>query len=118
MSKTGDKKHIHNHREQEGHVHHNHQHHDHSAHEEHGHQHHDHSGHGGHGGGHGDHHEHMIEDFKKRFWISIVLTIPIAYLSEMIQILLGYEVNFSVDTFLLFLISTIIFLYCVKHFFI
>jgi len=116
MSKTDDKKHIHNHREQEGHVHHNHQHHDHSAHEEHGHQHHDHSGHGGHGGGHGDHHEHMIEDFKKRFWISIVLTIPIAYLSEMIQILLGYEVSFSGDTLLLFLLSTIIFFYGGKPF--
>ena len=26
--------------------------------------------------GHHDHHSHMVEDFKKRFWISLVVTIP------------------------------------------
>lgn len=87
------------------HVHHEH-------HEEHDH----HGGHGGGHGGHGGHHEHMIEDFKKRFWVSLVLAIPISYLSEMTQMLFGYEVNFTGDRLLLFLLSTIIFLYGGKPF--
>src|SRR5699024_7344560 len=81
------------------------------GHEEH--KNHDHShGHSGHGG----HHEHMVEDFKKRFWISLVLSIPILYLSPMIQMLIGYEVNFTGDTLLLFLLSTIVFFYGGKSF--
>lgn len=113
----------HNHQYHHGHYNHHeyhqHAHHEHSKHE--GHQNHGHSGHGhhdhgGHGGGHSGHHEHMIEDFKKRFWISLVLTIPISYLSEMIQMLFGYEVNFTGDTFLLFLLSTIVFFYGGKPF--
>ncbi|MHA6253231.1 copper-translocating P-type ATPase [Oceanobacillus sp. CAU 1775] len=88
-----------------------------SMHEDHGnHNHkdhdHDHEGHGG----HGNHHEHMIEDFKKRFWVSLGLALPISYLSEMTQMLLGYEVNFTGDTLLLFLLSTIIFFYGGKPF--
>ena len=37
-------------------------------------------GHAGH-----DHHAMMIEDFKKRFYVVWVLTVPIMLLSEMIQ---------------------------------
>lgn len=127
----------HNHTEQEEQKHHSHQHPEHGhesmhGHHEHGHeehknhdhshdhsnQHHEHSGHHGHGGhgGHHEHHEHMVEDFKKRFWISLVLSIPILYLSPMIQMLIGYEVNFTGDTFLLFLLSTIVFFYGGKPF--
>ncbi|MFW5931022.1 MAG: hypothetical protein ACOCQI_04635, partial [Desulfosalsimonas sp.] len=25
---------------------------------------------------HGDHHAHMVEDFKKRFWVSLAITLP------------------------------------------
>lgn len=98
----GEHHHHNNVSEKDKHVHHEH------------HEGHDH--HGGHGGGHAGHHEHMIEDFKKRFWVSLVLAIPISYLSEMIQMLLGYEVNFTGDTLLLFLLSTIIFFYGGKPF--
>ncbi|AVQ99798.1 heavy metal translocating P-type ATPase [Oceanobacillus iheyensis] len=69
-----------------------------------------------HGGGHGDHHGHMVEEFKKRFWITLILAIPISYLSPMIQMLIGYEVNFSGDTVVLFLLSTIVFFYGGKPF--
>ncbi|MGJ9460477.1 copper-translocating P-type ATPase [Oceanobacillus sp. CF4.6] len=93
--------------------------HEHSSHEGHEnnneHEHHHHGGHG-HGSSHAGHHEHMIEDFKKRFWVSLVLAIPISYLSEMIQMLFGYEVNFTGDTLLLFLLSTIVFFYGGKPF--
>lgn len=62
-----------------------------------------------------DHHEHhaqMIEDFKKRFWISIILTIPIMVLAPMIQELLGYELRFQYDRYVQFALSTIVFFYC------
>nr|WP_051005510.1 copper-translocating P-type ATPase [Paenisporosarcina sp. TG-14] len=86
--------------------------HDHNLHEGHN----NHMEHGNHGGGHSKHHGHMVEDFKKRFWISLALAIPISYLSMMIQMLFGYDVNFTGDTFLLFLLSTIIFFYGGKPF--
>ena len=34
---------------------------------------------------HHDHHAHMAADFRKRFWISLVLTLPILVLSPMLQ---------------------------------
>lgn len=37
---------------------------------------------------HGDH-AHMAADFRKRFWISLVLTLPILALSPMLQSLVG-----------------------------
>src|SRR5690625_2658761 len=98
--------------ENHGHEHHGHEHHETNHHE---HAHHDHSGHG-HGGGHAGHHEHMIGDFKKRFWISLVLAIPITYLSPMIQMLFNYEVTFTGNMVLLFLLSTIVFFYGGKPF--
>ncbi|WP_337019404.1 copper-translocating P-type ATPase [Oceanobacillus massiliensis] len=93
------------HNELEGHEHPIHSSHDHSGHDHHG-----------HGGGHPGHHELMVGDFKKRFWISLVLSIPITYLSPMIRMLLEYEVNFTGNTLLLFLLSTIVFLYGGKPF--
>ncbi|MFS0752805.1 copper-translocating P-type ATPase [Oceanobacillus sp. 1P07AA] len=105
----------------QGHVHHNHN--EHHGHEHHNHEHQEHSGsegnrhtHSEHGGAHSGHHEHMVGDFKKRFWISVVLSIPISYLSPMIQMLLGYEVNFTGNILLLFLLSTIVFFYGGKPF--
>lgn len=41
------------------------------------------------GGDHHDHHAHMAADFQKRFWISLVLTLPIILLSPMLQKLVG-----------------------------
>jgi Cu2+-exporting ATPase len=61
---------------------------------------------------HHDHHVHMIEDFKKRFWISIIITIPIMVLAPMIQELLGYELRFQYDRYVQFGLSTIVFFYC------
>ena len=83
-----------NHKEH-NHTHHRHEeskkHEDHSGHE--GHQHGGQSSHSGHSPGHGemghDHHKMMIEDFKKRFWIALILTIPILVFSPMIQRFLG-----------------------------
>ncbi|NOX36776.1 MAG: copper-translocating P-type ATPase [Calditrichaeota bacterium] len=99
-----------------------HAHHEHAGHAKADHQKAQHGGHGGHGehGGHGgdahkghhDHHAHMIADFRKRFWISLVLTIPILLLAPMVQKFLGLEgLRFAGDVFLSFLLSSVVFFY-------
>ena len=60
---------------------------------------------------HGDHHAHMIDDFKKRFWISLVISLPIVVLAPMIQELLGYELRFEYDRYVQFALSTAVFFY-------
>lgn len=67
-------------------------------------------GHEGHDQHHG-HHEHMISDFRKRFWISLIITLPIIVLAPMIQDLLGYELRFTGDRYLQFVLSSIIFFF-------
>ena len=57
------------------------------------------------------HHGHMIADFKKRFWISLVITLPIVVLAPMIQELVGYELRFNGDRYVQFILSSIIFFY-------
>jgi Cu2+-exporting ATPase len=63
-------------------------------------------GHTGH-----DHHTMMIDDFKKRFWLSLILTVPILILSEMIQHWLGFEIIFPGDKYVLLILSSFIFFY-------
>lgn len=60
---------------------------------------------------HHDHHRMMIEDFKKRFWVSLVLTLPVLLLSPMIQNWLGLDWAFRGDKYLLFVLSSIIYFY-------
>jgi Cu2+-exporting ATPase len=73
--------------------------------------HHNHSGQKSHHTSHAHHHEHMIADFKKRFWVSLVITLPIVVLAPMIQELLGYELRFNGDRYFQFALSSIIFFY-------
>lgn len=84
---------------------HNHQKHHHeeesaSSHEDH-HQGHDHH----------DHHEMMIQDFKRRFIVSVILTIPILLLTSVIQQFLGLDWGFTYDSWVLFGLATIVFFY-------
>jgi Cu2+-exporting ATPase len=72
---------------------------------------HAHHEHVGHQHDHHDHHKMMIEDFKKRFWVSLILTIPVLLLSPMIQQWLGLDWQFSGDKYLLFALSSILFFY-------
>ena len=60
---------------------------------------------------HHEHHAHMIKDFRKRFWMSVLLSLPILVLAPMIQELLGYEFRFEGDRYLQFGLSSIIFFY-------
>lgn len=78
------------------------------AHTEHAHDGHETEGHGHHG--HGGH-EDMVEDFKKRFFISLILTLPILAISPMIQHFLGVDWRFGNDMYVLFALSTIVFFY-------
>ncbi|MBX3045215.1 MAG: cadmium-translocating P-type ATPase [Candidatus Kapabacteria bacterium] len=90
--------------------HHNHSHQNHHQ----THEHHDKSGHKNQPDSHNDHHDHhvmMIEDFKKRFWISLFITLPIVVLAPMIQELVGYELRFNGDRYVQFVLSSIIFFY-------
>ncbi|MEJ2637746.1 MAG: heavy metal translocating P-type ATPase, partial [Calditrichia bacterium] len=75
-------------------------------------EHHDHEGHAAHGN-HGGHHAHMVADFRKRFWVSVALSIPILLLSPMIQRFLGLgtSIRFSGDLFINFILSTAVFFY-------
>ena len=62
---------------------------------------------------HESHQDHgsMIDDFKKRFYIVLLLTIPIVLLSEMIQHWLGIHIRFPGSNYVLFALSTVVFLY-------
>ncbi len=81
------------------------EHHVHGQHERHGEhkEHHEHD--------HHDHHKHMLEDFKKRFYISLILTFPILLLSPAIQSFLGYKLEFYGSVYLVFIFSSLVYFY-------
>ena len=58
-------------------------------------------------------HSGMIQDLKKRFWISLIITIPILILSPTIQELmgLGESLRFPGDLYILFFLSSIVYFY-------
>ncbi|CAL1518396.1 copper-translocating P-type ATPase [Chitinophaga sp. MM2321] len=64
-----------------------------------------HASHGGH-----DHHA-MINDFRKRFYVVLVLTVPVMLLSRMIQQWLGLQLTFTGDKYVLTALSAVIFFY-------
>lgn len=62
-------------------------------------------------GGHD--HMSMVEDYRRRFWASLALTVPILVLSPSLQGFLGLEdqLRFSGDAYLVFLLSSVVFFY-------
>ncbi len=87
-----------------------------SAMPEHDHAHH-HSGHGMSEGMHsapaGHDHAGMIGDFRRRFWIALVLTAPILWLSPMVRHVAGLpESAFAGSEYVLLGLSTVAFVYC------
>ncbi|MCI0693921.1 cadmium-translocating P-type ATPase [candidate division KSB1 bacterium] len=59
-----------------------------------------------------DHHAHHVEDFRKRFWISLALTVPILVLSHMFWELFGLRaLEFPGSLYLLFALSSAIYFY-------
>ncbi|HCP14934.1 MAG TPA: heavy metal translocating P-type ATPase, partial [Peptococcaceae bacterium] len=63
-----------------------------------------------------DHHEMMVADFRKRFFISLILMFPILFLSPMIQMFMNVDFRFAGDSYLLFGLSSILFFYGGKPF--
>ncbi len=59
-----------------------------------------------------DHHAMMEADMKKRFLVSLILTVPVLILSPTIQTWLGFQVpEFTGSQYLLFLLSSVIVFY-------
>jgi P-type Cu2+ transporter len=61
-------------------------------------------------GGH-SHHAGMIDDFKRRFYVVLVLTIPIMALSPMIQHWLKVDWSFPGSNYVLLILSSVVFFY-------
>ncbi len=64
-------------------------------------------------GGHRAHHAGMVADFRRRFWITLVLTVPVVALSSMVQGGLGVSklLSFPHDGYVQFALATIVFFY-------
>lgn len=58
-----------------------------------------------------NHHAMMIADFKKRFYVVLVLTVPIMLLSAMIQQFIGVHWQFPGSSYFLFALSSVVFFY-------
>ena len=56
-----------------------------------------------------DHHKMMINDFKKRFWVSLFLTIPVLVLSPMIQHFFNYSLSVPGNKYVLMILSSFIY---------
>lgn len=56
-------------------------------------------------------HEGMIDDFKKRFYVSLAITVPILLLSQMLQHWFHFSISFPGDNYILFILSSIVFIY-------
>lgn len=90
---------------------------DHKPHKEEGHSDHGGGGHGTHekggrgGHGKGDHHAAMLQDFKRRLFVSLLITVPVLALSPMIQTFFGFELVFPGSFYLLFALSSLVYFY-------
>jgi len=60
---------------------------------------------------HGEAHHHVLEDFRRRFIVSLTLTIPILLLSAPVQALIGVAITFPGANYLLFTLATALYLY-------
>src|SRR5467141_3299068 len=59
------------------------------------------------------HHVHMVADFRRRFWISLALTVPILAISEHFWALMGLRplISFAGDRYALFAFASIVYFY-------
>ena len=62
---------------------------------------------------HHNHHAMMVADYRRRFWISLIITIPILILSPIIQQFLGLgeSLRFTGDLYVLFALSSAVYFY-------
>jgi P-type Cu2+ transporter len=64
-------------------------------------------------GDHQSHHAHMVADFRRRFWVSLILTLPILALSPLIQKTVGIRetLGFAGDSYAQLAFATAVFFY-------
>ena len=71
------------------------------------------------GGAHGSHDQHAghsVAMFRDRFWLSVLLTIPILVWSEMVQDWLGFSApTFPLSERIPAILGTIVFVYCLLY---
>ncbi len=81
----------------------------HAAHAEHA----DHDAHEGHDehDGHHSHHAHMVADFRRRFFVSLILMIPIVLTAPLIQRVFGFTLSLPGDPWTRWGLSSIVFFY-------
>ncbi len=60
---------------------------------------------------HNAHHRMMIRDFKKRFFVSLLASVPILLLSPMVQEILNFSLTFAGKGYVLFILSAFIYFY-------
>ena len=85
---------------------------DHVRHEEHDRSHADqHADHGGHGNGHDKHVGHSPAMFRDRFWLTLLLSIPVVFTSDSIMEWFGYELQFTGMEWVGPVLGTVIFFY-------
>lgn len=60
---------------------------------------------------HSTHHQTMIKDFRKRFYVSLVLTVPVLALSEFMNLIFGVTLSFAGSPYILFALSSFIYFY-------
>jgi Cu2+-exporting ATPase len=66
----------------------------------------------GHSGGHDKHAGHNVAMFRDRFWLSLILTLPVVFYSETIQDWFGYTApSFPASEWIAPILGTIIFFY-------
>lgn len=71
-----------------------------------------HQGHEASGGkNHGSHHTHMLEDFRNRFIVSMILTIPVLLLSPTIQDFFNFELRVPGAELITFVLSSVVYFY-------
>ncbi len=58
-----------------------------------------------------NHHKAMLEDFKQRFFVSMIVTVPILILSPMLQDWASYELVFRGSNYVLLILSSFVYVY-------
>src|SRR5262249_34177795 len=71
----------------------------------------EHAEHTGHGGGHDKHAGHDPEMFRRKFWLSLALTVPVVLTSDMVMDWFGYRLTFPGVTWIGPVLGTVVFAY-------
>jgi len=66
-----------------------------------------------HGENHEGHHQHMMNDFRRRFWISLIASIPIVAMAPLVQSIFGLKkaLSFPGDIYVQFVLAVFVFFY-------